>query len=225
MKKIVFFTTILSSFFLSQNILAEDFGVKLKKKCVKEYPLVEGEIDQSLLGIYAQICDKKNSGNKNNLLIQAAQQYQQLGRNLKALQLVNDLHNQNIQSTVLTDLQFMAGSKIANSAIIQMRTKEMRYLTSDQTYPVAKELIDSINTTKPAPVLTTVITSDNEKSSIKSTKRKYKSMPATIYKNVTKPKAKPKAKPVATKSVKTTRVAHTAPVASGGNNPFATLKK
>ena len=90
MKKIVVFTAIFSSFVLSQNVLAEDSGVKLKKKCVKEYPLVEGETDQSLLGIYAQICDKKNNGNKNNLLIQAAQRYQQLGRNLKALQLVND---------------------------------------------------------------------------------------------------------------------------------------
>lgn len=224
MKKIVVFTAILSSFFLSQNVLADDSGVKLKKKCVKEYPLVEGETDQSLLGIYAQICDKKNDGNKNNLLIQAAQRYQQLGRNLKALQLVNDLHNQNIQSTVLTDVQFMAGSKIANSAIIEMRTKEMRYLTSDQTYPVAKELTDSINITKPAPILKTVVAFDDEKSSIKSTKRKYKSVPVT-YKNVTKPKAKPKVKPVATKPVKTTHVAHTAPVASGGNNPFATLKK
>ena len=128
---------------------------------------------------------------------------------------------------MLTDVQFMAGSKMANSAITQMRTKEMRYLTSDQTFPVAKELTDSINITKPAPVLKTAVVSDEDKSSIKSTKRKYKSVPVTYksvpvtYKKVTKPKAKP----VATKPVKTTHVAHTAPVASAGNNPFATLKK
>lgn len=226
LKKRVVFTAILSSLILSHNVFANDSGVKLKKKCAKEYPLVDGETDQSLLGIYAQICDKKNNGNKNNLLIQAAQRYQQLGENLKALQLVNDLHNQNIQSTALTDVQFMAGSKIANSAIIQMRTKELRYLTSEQTYPVAKELTDSINITKPAPVLTNAIAlSDDEKPSTKSIKRKYKSVPVTVYKNVTKPKAKPKVKAVAIKPVKTTPVVHTAPASSGGNNPFATLKK
>nr|MCG4642121.1 hypothetical protein [Bifidobacterium bifidum] len=81
--------------------------------------LVSSELDSNLINIYSQICDKKNKKNvvlQNELLIQAAQQYQKLGHNLKALQLVDSLRKQNIQHTALTDISFLAGVDIANKA-------------------------------------------------------------------------------------------------------------
>ena len=180
MKKILVFTAVLSSLIAGQNTLADDGAeVKLKKKCTKEYPLVQGETDQTLLGIYAKVCDTKKDDDKSVLLIQAAQRYQQIGQNLKALQLTNELKSQNIVSTSLTDVQFLAGASIANVAISQMRTNEMRYLSADETYPVAKQLIDSINSVKPATVLVEKVKSSDADNESKPTVR-----------NSSKPKSK-----------------------------------
>ena len=218
MKKILVFTAVLSSLIAGQNALADDGAeVKLKKKCTKEYPLVQGETDQTLLGIYANVCDTKKDDEKSVLLIQAAQRYQQIGRNLKALQLADELNSQNIRSTSLTDVQFLAGSRIANTAISQMRTNEMRYLSADETYPVAKELIDSINSVKPATVLVEKVKpsdADNESKPIVRNPYKHKPKPP-----VKRPPSNPKPPNIA----KPPKPVTAAPPKTG--NPFAGLNE
>ena len=100
---------------VSQFTFADENRIELKKGCIKDYPLVADETDPDLLNIYSQICDKKNKKNielKNELFIQAAQKFQQLGKNLKALQLVESLRKQNIQHTALTDVTFLAGENM-----------------------------------------------------------------------------------------------------------------
>lgn len=221
MKKILVFTAILSSLIVGQNALAYDGAeVKLKKKCTKEYPLVQGETDQTLLGIYSKVCDTKKDDEKSVLLIQAAQRFQQIGQNLKALQLANELNTQNIRSTSLTDVQFLAGSSIANVAVSQMRTNEMRYLTAEETYPVAKQLIDSINAAKPATVLAEKVKSsdvnDEPKAVVRSASRSTRvarTPPARTTRTTTKQRQT---------TVKPTKPVVTTPPKTGGN-PFAGL--
>lgn len=219
MKRIVIFITILSGFTFNQHVVANTSEVKLKKKCIQQYPWMEGESDLALRGIYAQICDKKNRQNKNNLLIQAAQQHQRLGQNFKALQLISHLHEQDIQSTALTDVQFMASTQMASSAIEQMRRNEVRYLSEEQTYPAAKNLVDAIEQAKPAPVLAVKEASSYvKKSSKKSLQPKPK--PKKQISKVTA-KSPKKEKTVTTQPVKMVQLA----VAPSSTNPFATLKK
>ncbi|SPL69702.1 hypothetical protein [Acinetobacter stercoris] len=214
MKKIVVLALLTSGFLLSQTSFANDSEVKLKRSCIKDNPLVEGENDPALLGIYAQACDRKNKDNKNAYLVQAAQRYQQLGKNFKALQLVNELQNQNVQSNTLTDVKFLAAANIANSAISQIRTKEMRYLTSDGTYPAAKELTDSINAAKPASVLVNAKAKDDDESKtpVRSVRTRSSS---SAHRAATK--SKPKA---TTAKPKATTPAASKPTSS---NPFAGL--
>ena len=120
---------------------AAEEGISLKNKCIKDYPLVNGETDHDLLSLYAQICDSKNKKNdelKNKLLVQAASRYQELGKSYKALQLVEELNARNINHTSLTDTRFLAGVSIANMALNHMRQEEMRYLSADLTGFVAQ---------------------------------------------------------------------------------------
>jgi hypothetical protein len=134
---------------VSQFTFADENRIELKKGCIKDYPLVADETDPDLLNIYSQICDKKNKKNielKNELFIQAAQKFQQLGKNLKALQLVESLRKQNIQHTALTDVTFLAGVGIAQNSLQHMRNNELRYLSPEMTYPAAKQFSESIRT-------------------------------------------------------------------------------
>ena len=134
---------------VSQFTFADENRIELKKGCIKDYPLVADETDPDLLNIYSQICDKKNKKNielKNELFIQAAQKFQQLGKNLKALQLVDSLRKQNIQHTALTDVTFLAGVGIAQNSLQHMRNNELRYLSPEMTYPAAKQFSESIRT-------------------------------------------------------------------------------
>ena len=154
MNKNIFFIPLIVMISVSQFTFANQKPVELKKGCMKDYPLVTGETDQDLLNIYSQICDKKNKKNialQNELLIQAAQKYQQLGKNLKALQLIESLGQQNVQRTALTDIAFLAGVGIAESSLQHMRSNEMRYLSAQTTYPAAKKLSESIYTSLPEP--------------------------------------------------------------------------
>ena len=153
MKKIVMFSTFVFGSLFAQNSMANTAEDVLKRSCLKDNPLVVGESDPTLLNIYAQACDKKNKDNVNGYLVKAAERFQQLGSNWKALQLVHSLQAKNIQSNTLTDVKFMASASMANSTIEQMRTREARYLNEDATYPVAKTLVDSINSAKPASVM------------------------------------------------------------------------
>jgi len=124
----IFFISVIVMIMVSQFTFADENRIELKKEnrielkkgCIQNNPLVADETDPDLLNIYNQICDKKNKKNielKNDLFIQAAQKFQQLGKNLKALQLVDSLRKQNIQHTALTDVTFLAGVGIAQSSL------------------------------------------------------------------------------------------------------------
>lgn len=138
---------------LATTLVYADDEIKLKRSCIKDYPMVEGETNPELLAVYSQLCDKKNKDNKNKLLVSAAEKFQQIGKNDKAIQIVNYLETQNIQSNELTDVKFLAGIGLASDALSKMRTREMRYLTEDKTYPVAKSFTDAVRQAMPAAVL------------------------------------------------------------------------
>ena len=217
MKKTFVFLAIISSIFLSQNVLA-DSKIDLKRSCLKKNPLVVDETDPILLGIYAQACDTKNEDNKNAYLVLAAQRFQQLDKDQKALELVNHLQSQHVQSATLTDTKFLAASKIANSAIHDMRTQEMRYLTSDVTYPIAKELANSINQAKPIAVIAASTHVGSSTEAISSQSTKHKSV-----------KKSSRAKAVAKTSAKTVKENESKPATTNtgskasSSNPFAGL--
>lgn len=151
-KKFISFFLVLGASFATTFSYAND-DIKLKKSCIKDYPVVMGETSPEILSIYAQVCDKKNKDKKDMLLVSAAEKFQQLGKNEKALQIVNLLESQNIQSTTLTDVKFLSGIGLANDALTKMRNTEVRYLTEDKTYPVAKNFVDAVKSAAPATVL------------------------------------------------------------------------
>lgn len=213
MKNIFVLIFLLSTTVFTSSVFADDSAaIKLKKRCVKDHPLVKDETDKDLLGLYVKICETSDSNVQNHLLVQAAQKFQQLGKSLKALQLVNSLYSQNIHSTSLTDIEFMAGSQIANAALTKMRNQEVRYLTLDTTYPVAKQLIDSINIAKPISIMSDNVSHEEAE---KSAKNKSKLM--------LKPKSKPK--PIVPEAVHRTPPDKTKVELGDSSNPFATLQK
>lgn len=168
MKNSILLATFLIGSFLGTSVYADD----LKRSCVKDYPLVSGETDPTLIGIFAQVCDKKNKDNKNAYLVQAAQQFQKIGQNFKALQIVNDLNAQNFSHSALTDVKFLAGIGIADQALSQIRNKEVRYLT-DEGYDASMKLNDAVKRAKPLTVIentTTYTPSTNNGSKVNGTK-------------------------------------------------------
>lgn len=111
---------------------------------------------------------------------------------------------------------------MANDALKQMRLKEMRYLSSDITYPAANELIRSIDSAKPASVLleTALNTAEKNQTSTKSSKVK------TTKVSTSKTKSKPKANPPSNKTKSTPTIAKNNTSSSNSNssgNPFAGL--
>ena len=160
--------------------------------------MVEGETNPELLAVYSQLCDKKNKDNKNKLLVSAAEKFQQIGKNDKAIQIVNYLETQNIQSNELTDVKFLAGIGLASDALNKMRTREMRYLTEDKTYPVAKSFTDAVRQAMPAAVL---VEKNQESAPVVERARPQKvSRPQKSRTTQTRstPVAKPATKPTAT---------------------------
>jgi hypothetical protein len=152
LKNYIPYILVLGASFASTFVSAND-EIKLKRSCIKDYPMVEGETNPELLGIYAQLCDKKNKDYKNKLLVSAAEKFQQLGKNEKALQIVSYLETLNIQSNELTDVKFISSLGLATDALNKMRSSEMRYLTEAKTYPVAKSFTDAVRQAMPAAVL------------------------------------------------------------------------
>lgn len=237
MNKNIFFTPLIVMISVSQFTFANQNPIELKKGCMKDYPLVTGETDQDLLNIYSQICDKKNKKNialKNELLIQAAQKYQQLGKNLKALQLVESLGQQNVQRTALTDVAFLAGIGIAESSLQHMRSNEVRYLSAQTTYPAAKKLSDHIRISLPepdtsdAPAITDA--SIKQKKFSKNTFNKNASLNRSAYKatQMNHPKninVQPKiVKAPARNTIAATKPQNRNTIASG-SSPFASFNK
>lgn len=154
MNKYNFFLSLWVMLSISPLTFASEKNIELKRGCIKNYPLVRDETDPELLNIYRQLCDRKNNNNselKHDLSIQAAQRFQVLGKNLKALQWVEELHRQNIHSRELTDVAFLAGIAISESNLQYMRNNEMRYLNAESTYPAAKKLSDHIQISLPEP--------------------------------------------------------------------------
>ena len=216
MKKFIILSAVIISSIGFQQAFADD-EVKLKRGCVKDYPLVAGESDQALLGIYAQVCDKKNKDNKAALLVQAAQRYQQLGQNLKALQLVSELEGQNVPSTTLTDVKFLAGLSIADTALTTMRGTESRYLNENDTYPAAKKFTEAAKAATPSSVL---VERQEVKPVVSTPRQTY--TPKTVRK--TRPVVNNR-KPTSTvKSPTKSPVKNTAKPA-GGQTPFDGFKK
>lgn len=176
--------------------------IKLKKSCLKDYPEVVGESNPELLSIYSQLCDKKNKDNKNSILISAAQKFQQIGKNNKAIQIVSYLETQNIQSNELTDVKFLSGIGLAYDALNKMRNNEMRYLAEEATYPAAKNLSEAIKHAAPSSVLvekqqevntSTVKTSKSTRSTRSVRPAKSVRKAAAPTKSVTPVKSKPAA--------------------------------
>lgn len=145
----------------------ESKPIKLKRKCLKQHPLAENQTDQVLLGIYQQACDKKNAASVNDLLAQAAMRMYELKQPMNALSLATHLQKQNVRSTTLTDVTFLAGVAIANEAVEHMRSSEMRYLSHDVTYPPAKELMNNIHVAYQTPVASKYKANTDDESSKK----------------------------------------------------------
>ena len=224
MKKNITFCLVVSVLCCVQFSHANESEVKLNKSCIKNNPLVAGESDPTLLGFYAQACDKKNQATKDNFLVAAAQRYQQLGQNFKALQLVNDLKVQNVQSTTLTDVEFLASLKIAHSALNQMRDKEVRYLTETGTYPAVKEFNEVVKKALPAPIIANTSYDDEPKSKANFVKNTKHSNNINVVKSNNKRSvtpAEPKPKTVVTSNK--AKVAPAAPVIKSSGSPFASL--
>lgn len=219
---------------VSQFTFADENRIELKKGCIKDYPLVADETDLDLLNIYSQICDKKNKKNielKNELFIQAAQKFQQLGKNLKALQLVDSLRKQNIQHTALTDVTFLAGVGIAQSSLQQMRNNELRYLSPEMTYPAAKQFSESIRTSlgilDASASKVEMQSMTKNKKSIKETSKKLSSSHYSSNKKTQLSRSKSMNPPPVKTSVKTATAAiklqNTTSTASG-SSPFSSFK-
>ena len=174
-----------------------------------------GESNPELLSIYSQLCDKKNKDNKNSFLIMAAQKFQQMGKNNKAIQIVSYLETQNIQSNELTDVKFLSGIGLAHDALNKMRNNEMRYLTEDVTYPVAKSFSEEIKHAAPSSVLVEKqqeVNTNIVKTSKQTRSTRYVRPTKSVRKAVapTKSATPAKSKPAATTS-------------SASQNPFGKL--
>lgn len=223
LKKNIVFSMIFLGISCCNLSYAESSEIKLKRSCIRDYPQVAGQTDQTLLGLYEQVCDKKNSDRKNDLLAQAAMRFHELDQNLNALLLVNQLKQQNVRGTLLTDVAFLSGIAIADENLQHMRTEEVRYLSKDSTYPAAKKLTEDIHLAMPAPE---VIESKRE-----SYKQRYVA-PRKPYlasvRHKTTMVVTPPAKPKTTTVTASTKPKTHKPVAvtsnSNSSSPFATLK-
>lgn len=206
----------------------KDDSIELSRSCLKAYPLAAGEADVELISLYSQLCDKKNKQDAEKqarLKIDIAQQYQSLGNNLKALQAVSQLRGQNIDTPQMTDIAFLAGAGIAQTALNQMRTAELRSLSED-VYPVAKNLADTIRFAQPVAQMNPDKIGTEAASKKKSAK---KSSPAAA--GGTTRKSKPEiVKNTAPKALKVNKTASVKEAAvkvsdSANASPFETFNK
>ena len=222
MKNAILFTSLLVGSVLSTSAFADD----LKRSCVKDNPLVAGESDPTLIQIYSQVCDKKNKDNVNGYLAQAAQRFQQLGKNYKALQIVNELNAKNVHHSSLTDVKFMAGVAIANEALTQIREKEVRYL-SDEGYAPAIAFSDAVRKAKPLAVIESKVDDSTKRTSEPRAQRTPVRTPKQAAPKTVKPKTQTSkstaqtTKPKATTT--TTKPAATTPAKAPAKNPFGNL--
>ena len=203
---------------LATTLAYADDEIKLKKSCIKDYPAVAGETSPEILTIYSQICDKKNKDTKDQLLVSAAEKFQLLGKNGKAMQIVSYLESLNIQSNELTDVKFLAGIGLANEALNKMRGTEIRYLTEGKTYPVAKSFVDAVKNAAPATVLVEKQESHSSSSVATKPTKPARVRPARTSRSTTPVRSAPAA---GTQTVKPPKAQ---PTTSAPKNPFGDLK-
>jgi hypothetical protein len=148
----MFFMPFAAIFFMMQVSHAKtETPAEISKSCIKAYPLAAGDTNAELIELYTQLCDKKNKQNVEQLTdfkIAIAQNYQEHGNNLKALQALNQLRSLNINTPKMTDIEFLAGTSISQHALNQMRSVELRPI-SESNYQPAKELAEAIRYAQP----------------------------------------------------------------------------
>src|SRR5690606_574754 len=147
---------------MAQLCFAQTHAAELKKSCIKSYPQAKNDTDSTVIDLYQQLCDKTAKKNillqqqlsTQNILLQQqlstqiAKRYVEVGDHLKALNLIEQLHQQNYTHQDLTDLEFLAGVGISSQSLEQMRSTEVRAL-NDSTYPQAKSLSEHIYLAQP----------------------------------------------------------------------------
>jgi len=136
---------------MAQLCFAQTHAAELKKSCIKSYPQAKNDTDSTVIDLYQQLCDKtarKNILFQQQLSTQIAKRYVEVGDHLKALNLIEQLHQQNYTHQDLTDLEFLAGVGISSQSLEQMRSTEVRAL-NDSTYPQAKSLSEHIYLAQP----------------------------------------------------------------------------
>lgn len=138
---------------MAQLCFVQVHAAELKKSCIKTYPQAKNDTDSTLIGLYQQLCDKstkKDISLQHQLNTQIAKRYVELGDNLKALNLIEQLHQQRYHHQDLTDLNFLAGIGITSDSLEHMRSTEVRAL-NEYTYPQAKSLTEHIYLAQPTP--------------------------------------------------------------------------
>ncbi|RZG66889.1 hypothetical protein EXE25_09425 [Acinetobacter bouvetii] len=199
-------------------------SLELNKSCIKLYPLADGDTDADLISLYTQMCDKNNRKNQallSGLQIQIAQKYQAQGYNLKALQAVAQLRNQNISTPEMTEAEFLAGTAISQNALNHMRTVELHSL-SEEAYQPAKVLADTIRFAQPV-VQNRATVSENAYNKKKSNK---KTPPKTAAVKKTKAETPKSAAAKASKTNRTTAPAVKESAEKTSNSsPFETFNK
>ncbi|WP_216934130.1 MULTISPECIES: hypothetical protein [unclassified Acinetobacter] len=150
MKNILGFIVLLISGMV-QLCFAQIHAAELKKSCIKSYPQAKNDTDLTVIDLYQRLCDKpakKSIQFQQQLSTQIAKRYIEVGNHLKALNLIEQLNQQNYTHQDLTDLKFLAGIGISSQSLEQMRSTEVRAL-NNSTYPQAKLLTEHIYLAQP----------------------------------------------------------------------------
>ncbi|ENW80529.1 hypothetical protein F909_01815 [Acinetobacter sp. ANC 3929] len=233
-KGIVISILCITASLIGNSVYADDKEIKpikLKSKCIKQYPLAANQTDHALLDIYQQACDKDNASRLNDLLAQAAMRMYELKQPMNALKLATQLQEQNVRGATLTDVTFLASVDVANQALQHMRSTEMRYLSNELTYPPAKQLSDSIRAAVPAPDTSTskAITDESVKREVRNTSTNNTTRRTTNRKVRTTQPTRSTVNQTTAPAKRQTAVAPTVTkqpntVQKTGSNPFDSLK-
>jgi beta-galactosidase/beta-glucuronidase len=218
LKKIIVVLAVLGGMISTQSVLASDKS--LSRSCLKNNPLAVGETDVNLIEIYDAYCDKKNADVKYSYLAKAAQRFQLLGKNWKALQIVNELESLNLRGNTITDVKFLASANLANEALNQMRTTENRYLTTDVTYPTAKVLSENIDSAKSSIILQLEKPKVATRNTTSNTRNTSRTNNTRTTRTATTPRVTNTTPRVTTTPTTTPRVTPTPAPASSGGSPF-----
>lgn len=130
------FAALAASF--TTQVIADD--AKLKRSCLKKYPIMQGIHDAELITMFGNICDKNNQGNQNAYLIQVTQRFQQLGLTYHALQLLGSLEAQGLNHEQLTRVKFLIGTQLTHDSLKVMQVNQSQILAESSTIQAATAL-------------------------------------------------------------------------------------